>query len=242
MKALLFLALLANPVAAMPALRFVAPAAVEEEEALDLVIDHEGERRLFPLLPGTKCPPGHQCRARTFLHTGGKPSAPATAFSARIKDNLKTPLTALQAHHLDNDLNTAVESSDSCVRRSAISRAVGIAAGLLVSTVNMPAFAVETKTVGMGTESGQLIFDPPKLSICKGDTVNWVIVKGGPHNVIFDEEAIPSGVKSEEISMEDQMGEEGESFSKTFSTAGVYGYYCEPHRSAGMQGELTVKA
>ena len=60
--------------------------------------------------------------------------------------------------------------------------------------------------------------------------------------MIFDEEAIPSGVKSEEISMEDQMGEEGESFSKTFSTSGVYGYYCEPHRSAGMQGELTVKA
>jgi len=64
--------------------------------------------------------------------------------------------------------------------------------------------------------------------------------KGGPHNVVFDEDAIPAGVDQAAISMEEQLGEEGESFSMTFSTVGNYEYYCEPHRGAGMNGALSV--
>ena len=67
-----------------------------------------------------------------------------------------------------------------------------------------------------------------------------VIVKGGPHNVVFDEDAIPAGVSQESISMDGQLGEEGEKFTKQFDVAGTYEYYCEPHRSAGMQASLTV--
>ena len=64
--------------------------------------------------------------------------------------------------------------------------------------------------------------------------------KGGPHNVVFDEEAIPGGVSQEAISMDGQLGEEGDSFSKSFDVAGTYEYYCEPHRGAGMNGKLVV--
>ena len=67
-----------------------------------------------------------------------------------------------------------------------------------------------------------------------------VLNKAGPHNVVFDEEAIPEGVDQEKISMDDQIGDEGDTFSMKFDTKGTYEYYCEPHRGAGMQGVLTV--
>merc|ERR1712008_78567 len=83
---------------------------------------------------------------------------------------------------------------------------------------------------------------PAKLSICAGDTVKWVNNKAGPHNVVFDEEDIPAGVDQEKISMVDeQLGKPGDSFSMKFDTKGNYGYYCEPHRGAGMQAQMTVE-
>ena len=57
---------------------------------------------------------------------------------------------------------------------------------------------------------------------------------------MFDEEAIPAGVSQEKISMDGQLGEEGDSFVMSFDTAGSYAYYCEPHRGAGMNANLMV--
>ena len=64
--------------------------------------------------------------------------------------------------------------------------------------------------------------------------------KGGPHNVVFDEDDIPDGVDQEAISMDEQLGEEGDTFKMKFDTKGTYGYYCEPHRGAGMTATLVV--
>lgn len=64
--------------------------------------------------------------------------------------------------------------------------------------------------------------------------------KGGPHNVVFDEDAIPKGVDQEKISMDEQLGEEGDTFVMKFDEPGSYDFYCEPHRGAGMNGLLTV--
>jgi len=133
-----------------------------------------------------------------------------------------------------------VQSDSMCTRRHAMARAAGLAAGMALATVNAPAFAAETKTVKMGADSGQLVFVPDEIKICKGDTVTWVMNKGGPHNVVFDEEAIPAGVSQESISMDGQIGDEGETFSKKFDVAGSYAYYCEPHRGAGMNAALIV--
>ena len=57
---------------------------------------------------------------------------------------------------------------------------------------------------------------------------------------MFDEDGIPSGVSQEKISMDGQLGEEGDTFSMSFDVAGNYAYYCEPHRGAGMNGLLIV--
>merc|ERR1711992_392295 len=137
-------------------------------------------------------------------------------------------------------MGTVVASNDYCSRRAAMARAAGLAAGLAATTVASPAYAAETKDVKMGSDSGQLVFVPAKVSICKGDSVKWTNNKGGPHNVVFDEDDIPSGVSQEAISMDDQLGEEGETFTMKFEVAGTYEYYCEPHRGAGMNGVLTV--
>ena len=142
---------------------------------------------------------------------------------------------------LNDDLNTLVNSDSRCTRRNAMARAAGLASGLALATVNQPGFAAETKTVKMGSDSGQLVFIPDEITICKGDSVTWTNNKGGPHNVVFDEEAIPDGVSQESISMDDQLGDEGATFTKKFDVAGSYSYYCEPHRGAGMQATLIVK-
>ena len=157
-----------------------------------------------------------------------------------MASNAKGPINALEKLAMNDDLNTVVSSDNMCTRRHAMARAAGLAAGLALSTVNAPGFAATTTTVKMGSDSGQLVFVPDEIKICKGDTVTWVNNKGGPHNVVFDEEGIPSGVSQESISMDDQLGEEGETFSKKFDVAGEYKYYCEPHRGAGMNAVLNV--
>jgi len=209
-------------------------AAPSELEHLDLEVIVEGERQLFPLLPGTKCPTGHKCRVRTSP-TGVSPMLGA------LKDNLKTTLAAtMDWHELNNNLNTVVVSDDYCSRRGAMARAAGLAAGVAAVNVAAPAYAAETKQVKMGSDAGGLQFVPAKTAICKGDSVTWTNNKGGPHNVVFDEDAIPSGVSQESISMDEQLGDEGDTFTMKFDVAGSYDYYCEPHRGAGMNGALTV--
>merc|ERR1719428_2344770 len=124
-----------------------------------------------------------------------------------LSQNIKTPVKALEMLALNDDLNTVVSSDNMCTRRHAMTRAAGLAAGLALSTVNAPGFAAETKMIKMGSDNGQLVFVPDEIKICKGDTVTWVNNKGGPHNVVFDEDDIPSGVNQESISMDDQLGD-----------------------------------
>jgi len=203
---------------------------------LDLEVIVDGERELFPLLPGTRCPTGHHCRVRNVDNLAGM-----SPMVSSLKNNLKTPLTmTMNWSELNNELTTVVDGSHRCSRRAAMAKAAGMVAGLGVATVSQPAYAAETVEVKMGTDAGGLQFVPAKITICKGDSVKWINNKSGPHNVVFDEDAIPSGVDQEAISMDEQLGEEGETFVMKFDTTGDYSYYCEPHRGAGMNARLIV--
>jgi plastocyanin len=216
-------------------LLIVSAENVEVVEDVAKATDAEHGRELFPLYSlGTKC-----ARRGCSIYNQVSSVNPMMSMSG---DALKGqgPVKALEMLALNDDLNTVVQSDSMCTRRHAMARAAGLAAGMALATVNAPGFAAETKTVKMGSDSGQLVFVPDELKICKGDTVTWVNNKGGPHNVVFDEEAIPDGVKQEDISMDDQLGDEGATFSKKFDAAGDYGYYCEPHRGAGMTATLKV--
>merc|ERR1719482_984125 len=200
-------------------------------EALDNEVD-EHRRELFPLYAvGAKC-------ARRGCSIYNQINAVSPQMS--LSDQTKGPVKALEMLALNDDLNTVVQSDSYCTRRKAMARAAGLAAGLALAHVNQPSFAAETKTVKMGSDAGQLVFVPDEVKICKGDSVTWVNNKGGPHNVVFDGDNIPSGVDADSISMDDQLGDEGATYSKSFSTAGTYAYYCEPHAGAGMNAEVNV--
>merc|ERR1719460_3297911 len=125
----------------------------------------------------------------------------------------KGPIKALEMLALNDDLNTVVKSDSMCTRRAAMARAAGLAAGLALSQFSAPGFAAETKMVKMGSDTGNLVFIPDEVKICKGDSVTWTNNKGGPHNVVFDEDAIPSGVDKDKISMDDQLGDEGATYT-----------------------------
>ncbi|MGF1458008.1 MAG: plastocyanin [Leptolyngbyaceae cyanobacterium] len=111
-------------------------------------------------------------------------------------------------------------------------------------TFASPAQAADYE-VKMGSDSGLLVFEPAKLTVKPGDTVTWVNNKMAPHNVIFDPNQIP-GDKSlaDKISHNQLTFAPGENYSTTFSAdmpTGDYGYYCAPHRGAGMVGTITVE-
>merc|ERR1719353_2119531 len=202
-------------------------------------------RSLFPLYAiGVKCARLREVHESVASRRGCSPVS-ADKYSAGVKPMMslaegnKGP-KALELLALNDDLNTLVQSDSMCTRRHAMARAAGLASGLALAAVNAPGFAAETKMVKMGSDSGQLVFVPDEITICSGDSVTWTNNKGGPHNVVFDEEAIPDGVDQAAISMDDQLGDEGATFTKKFDKKGTYSYYCEPHRGAGMVAALTV--
>jgi plastocyanin len=85
------------------------------------------------------------------------------------------------------------------------------------------------------------VFEPSTITISKGESVTWSNNAGFPHNLVFDEDAVPAGVNAESLSKEDYFNAPGESYTTKFDVAGEYGYYCEPHQGAGMQGKVIVQ-
>ena len=103
---------------------------------------------------------------------------------------------------------------------------------LLVLAFGVSSAQANTVEVKLGTDGGLLAFEPSTLNISAGDTVKFVNNKLAPHNAVFD--------GHEELSHPDLAFAPGESWEKTFSTAGTYDFYCEPHRGAGMVGKVVV--
>ena len=109
-----------------------------------------------------------------------------------------------------------------------------------------PPAAAETYTVKLGSDKGLLMFDPAKLTIKPGDTVQWVNNKVPPHNVVFDAAKNPnkSADLAKSLSHKQLLMTPGQDVTTTFpedTTPGDYSYYCEPHRGAGMIGKITVE-
>jgi plastocyanin len=93
--------------------------------------------------------------------------------------------------------------------------------------------AADTVTVKMGSDGGQLVFDPKVVTIKVGDTVKWVNNKAFPHNIVFD--------GHEELSHKKLAQKPKAELESTFNEAGEFSYYCSPHRGAGMAGKVVVQ-
>jgi plastocyanin len=119
---------------------------------------------------------------------------------------------------------------------------------LVVSSfaVFTPSAAAETYTVKLGSDKGLLAFEPAKVTIKAGDTIEWVNNKVPPHNVVFDTAKNPakSADLAKALTHKQLLMSPGQTQTTTFpadAPAGEYTFYCEPHRGAGMVGKIIVE-
>ena len=75
-------------------------------------------------------------------------------------------------------------------------------------------------------------FAPADITVAVGTTVRWIYRSGGPHTVTPDGHTVWS---------EASLTTSGQTFEHTFTSTGVFNYYCDPHRGAGMTGVVRVQ-
>jgi plastocyanin len=117
---------------------------------------------------------------------------------------------------------------------------------------NAPAGTGKTHDVKMVLEGSKYKFDPENLTIKSGDVVRYHNTSGGPHNVSFWADSIPSGAADAlKKNMPNQMAplegplltEPNAVYEVSFAGTpkGEYKYYCLPHLALGMKAKLTVQ-
>ena len=90
----------------------------------------------------------------------------------------------------------------------------------------------EPETVVVSVDSTNLRFTPSSVTSDEGDTVRFFW--GGqalPHNAVEVDDTFNSGEPESDVDY---------SFTFEFGTAGEYDFFCEPHRSVGMEGVVVV--
>ncbi len=75
-------------------------------------------------------------------------------------------------------------------------------------------------------------FSAPTITIDRGKAVRWRNTTNNFHTVTPD---------GHQAFAEQQTGASGQTFEVRFDEPGRYRYYCEPHRSLGMTGEVIVR-
>jgi plastocyanin len=112
--------------------------------------------------------------------------------------------------------------------------------------------AGDTVTVQMIGSSAGYSFKPSMVRIKAGQSVKFVNVSGGPHNITFDPQDIPDGAAPTlDADMPRQqakltgplLANPDDAYVITFKDAkpGAYKFYCLPHQSLGMQGTIIVE-
>ncbi len=104
----------------------------------------------------------------------------------------------------------------------------------------------------MLTDAGEYRYVPDELTIKAGDTVRWINVGGGPHNVQFKPGTVPDGAQAVlNAAMANRIGDmNGQLLMAPNATyevdftgapAGEYPYVCTPHEMLGMVATLTIE-
>ena len=134
----------------------------------------------------------------------------------------------------------AVVSRRSFTVRGSLRKATATAAVAVAASVLLAGGGAMAQEVLLGAGDGGLVFEPSQFTVKAGDTITFKNNAGFPHNVVFDEDEVPSGVDASKISQEEYLNAPGETYSVTLTVPGTYGFYCEPHQGAGMVGKITV--
>ncbi|HCQ20606.1 MAG: plastocyanin [Aphanizomenon sp.] len=109
-----------------------------------------------------------------------------------------------------------------------------------------PTASAETYTIKLGTDRGLLQFQPKKITVKAGDTIEWKNNKVPPHNVVFDAKKNPTknAALAKSLSHKKLLMSPGQKVTTVIpadATPGSYTFYCEPHRGAGMVGQIIVE-
>ncbi|MDB9310676.1 plastocyanin [Aphanizomenon sp. CS-733/32] len=109
-----------------------------------------------------------------------------------------------------------------------------------------PTASAETYQVKLGTDKGLLQFQPKKLTVKPGDTIEWKNNKVPPHNVVFDAKKNPNkdAALAKSLSHKKLLLSPGQTKTTVIpadAAPGAYTFYCEPHRGAGMVGQIIVE-
>lgn len=109
-----------------------------------------------------------------------------------------------------------------------------------------PTASAETYTVKLGSDKGMLAFQPKKLTVKAGDTIEWKNNKVPPHNVVFDPAKNPtkSADVAKSLSHKKLLMSPGQTETTVIpvdAAPGSYTFYCQPHRGAGMVGQIIVE-
>jgi len=102
-----------------------------------------------------------------------------------------------------------------------------------ISLISLNVFAAN-ETVEMLNKMGKesMVYSKKIVNINVGDTVFWKATTSG-HNVEFVKDGVPEGVEK----FKSKFSKDAE---YTFTTPGIYAYWCTPHKSMGMIGFVVV--
>ena len=125
--------------------------------------------------------------------------------------------------------------------RASLKDAVGAAAIATATSALLAGNAMAIEVL-LGADGGELVFAPNNFTVSSGEKIVFKNYAGFPHNVVFDEDEIPSGVDATKISMpeEELLNGPGETYAVTLTEKGTYSFYCSPHQGADMIGKVTV--
>lgn len=124
------------------------------------------------------------------------------------------------------------------VTAGGLSAAGGVAAQEGTATETGDGSGGTTKTVKVGPD-GEFVFSPgtdEPLTISPGTTVRFVW-ESDNHNIVVDSQPDDADWSG----MED-LENTGFEYEHTFETPGTYEYFCEPHKAAGMEATIEVRA
>ncbi|WP_227132896.1 halocyanin domain-containing protein [Halorubellus salinus] len=98
-------------------------------------------------------------------------------------------------------------------------------------TVDRTGESEVTITVGAEGNNGAYAFGPAAVQVDPGTTVTWEWTgAGGSHNVVAEDGSYES----------EMQGSDGDTYERTFDSAGISKYYCGPHKQMGMKGAVVV--
>ena len=125
---------------------------------------------------------------------------------------------------------------------------VGIAGVLAISAfvgVRLKSAAASTPPIVVKMIDMPATYEPARITIKVGDTVEWKNVGNSVHHASNDpstavnpaEVSNPPGAKP----FDSGFLQPGQSYTYTFTVPGTYKYICAPHETSGMLGEVVVK-